>query len=146
MKNLKTLSFSIHIDADRQKIWRVLWNPETYDKWTRVFMEGSHYKGVLKEGTTIQFLNQDGDGMSSLVETVKENEQLVFAHQKELKNGMETDSVWQDAKEIYYLKTKNGSGTELQVVMEITPDMEDYFNNAFPKALTLVKQLTEQEL
>ncbi|WP_442795822.1 hypothetical protein [Pelobium manganitolerans] len=55
MKNFKTISFSIQIDADRANIWKVLWEPNSYRKWTRVFMEGSHYTGELKEGNTIRF-------------------------------------------------------------------------------------------
>ena len=144
MKNLKTISFSIHIDSNREKIWNVLWKPVTYEKWTSVFTEGSHYKGELKQGSTIQFLGKDGGGMSSLIEKLVENEQMVFSHQKELKNGEESCSTWQGAKEIYYLKKESESGTELQVIMDITPDMEDYFNTTFPKALDLVKQISEQ--
>ncbi len=144
MKNLKTISFSIYIESNREKIWSVLWNPTTYEKWSSVFTEGSHYKGELKQGGKIQFLGKDGGGMSSLVEKLVENEQMVFAHQKELKNGVETDSTWEGAKEIYYLKKDLDTGTELQVIMDITLDMEAYFNKTFPKALALVKQLSEQ--
>lgn len=144
MKNLKKISFSIHIDADKRKIWNVLWNPKTYEKWTSEFSEGSHYKGELTKGNTIQFLGKDGGGMTSYIEELIENEHMVFVHQRELKNGVETDSTWQGAKEIYYLKKDNDSGTELQVIMDITPDMEDYFNTSFPKALALVKQISEQ--
>lgn len=144
MKNIKTISFSIHIDSKREKIWSVLWNPTTYEKWTSVFTEGSHYEGEIKQGNTIQFLGKDGGGMSSHIEKLIENEQMVFAHQKELKNGVETDSTWQGAKEIYYLKKENDTGIELQVIMDITPDMEDYFNKTFPKALALIKQISEQ--
>lgn len=144
MKNIKTISFSIHIDSKREKIWSVLWNPTTYEKWTSVFTEGSHYEGEIRQGNTIQFLGKDGGGMSSHIEKLIENEQMVFAHQKELKNGVETDSTWQGAKEIYYLKKENDTGIELQVIMDITPDMEDYFNKTFPKALALIKQISEQ--
>lgn len=143
MKNLKTISFSIFIDSDREKIWSVLWDAKSYEKWTSVFTEGSHYKGELKQGNTIQFLGKEGGGMSSYIEKLIENEQMVFAHQKELKDGVETESLWQGAKEIYYLKKETEAGTELQVIIDVTPDMEGYFNDVFPKALTLIKQLSE---
>ncbi len=146
MKNLKTISFSIAIDSGREEVWNVLWNPETYEKWTSVFAEGSHYKGELKQGNTIQFLGKDGGGMSSHIEKMIENEQMVFAHQQEIKNGLETESTWQGAKEIYYLKKESDNLTELQVIMDVTPDMEDYFNKTFPRALDLVKQISEQKL
>lgn len=144
MKNLKTISFSINISAGKEKIWDVLWDTDTYEKWTSVFMQGSYYKGELKQGNTIQFLGKDGGGMSSLVEKMVENEQMVFAHQREIKDSVETDSVWQGAKEIYYLKKDDGPGTELQVIMDVTPDMEAYFSQIFPKALAIVKQISEQ--
>lgn len=143
MKNLKTISFSIHIDSDRGKVWNALWNPKTYEKWTSVFGDGSHYKGELKQGHTIQFLGKEG-GMSAVVEKVIENEQMVFVHQKEVRNGVELVSAWQGAKEIYFLRTDLDTGVELQVVLDVTPDMEEYFTTTFPKALALVKQISEQ--
>ncbi|MET4081568.1 hypothetical protein ABIB40_001517 [Pedobacter sp. UYP30] len=143
MKSLKTISFSIFIDSGREKIWDVLWNPTTYKKWTKVFAEGSYYKGELKEGNTIQFLGQDGGGMISYIEKLIENEQMVFAHQKELKDGVETESNWQGAKEIYYLRKETETSTELQVILDVALDMESYFNDVFPKALILIKQLSE---
>lgn len=143
MKNLKTISFSIPSHSDREKIWNLLWNPKSYEKWTAVFAEGSHYKGTLKQDNTIQFLGKDDGGMVSTIEKLIENEQMVFSHQKELRKGIETESTWQGAKEIYYLKKENDTNTELQLIMDVTPDMEAYFNNAFPKALALIKQLSE---
>lgn len=144
MKNLKTISFAIHIDAVRNKVWNTLWNPKTYEKWTKVFSEGSHYQRELKQGHSIQFLGNEG-GMIALVEKMIENEQMVFIHQKEVKNGVESESSWQGAKEIYYLKKDSDNGIELQVILDVTPEMEDYFRDRFPKALEKVKQISEQE-
>ncbi len=143
MKNLKTISFSVNIDSDRKKIWSILWDPKSYEKWTSVFCEGSHYKGELKQSNTIQFLGKDGGGMTSYIEKLIENEQMVFAHQKELKGGVETEALWQGAREIYHLKKETETRTELQVILDVSPDMESYFNDVFPKALTIVKQLSE---
>lgn len=143
MKNLKTISFSIAIDSDRAGIWDVLWNLETYEKWTSVFCEGNYYTGELKQGNTIQFLRKSGGGMSSYIENVVKNEQIVFVHQKEIKNGVETEFAWQGAREIYYLKKESDSSTELQVIVDVTADMEEYFNDVFPKALNFIKQTAE---
>ncbi|WP_025762229.1 SRPBCC domain-containing protein [Dyadobacter tibetensis] len=143
MGNLKTISFSISINAPREKIWEVLWQPKTYEKWTKVFMEGSHYQGDLKPGHTIDFLGKNGNGIRSLVERLVVNEQMVFSHQAELKEGVETTSSWKGAKEIYFLKQESETSVELQAVMDITLEMEEYFNEAFPKALRLIKQYSE---
>ncbi len=143
MKNLKTISFSIQIHSKREKIWAVLWNPKSYQEWTSVFSEGSHYNGEMKQGNTIHFLGKDGGGLSSKIEKIIENEQMVFTHQKELRNGVETDSSWERAKEIYYLKKDSETSTELQVIIDVTTDMESYFNDIFPKALAIIKQISE---
>lgn len=143
MQNLKTISFSINIDSDGETVWDTLWNPKTYEKWTKVFSEGSHYEGELKQGHTILFLGKEG-GMSAIVESIIEKEQLVFVHQKEVKNGVECDSTGQGAKEVYYLKKDLNNGVELQVVLDVVPDMEDYFKKTFPKALETIKQISEQ--
>ncbi len=39
---METLEFKIRIKAPAEKVWSVLWNDETYKKWTRVFCEGSN--------------------------------------------------------------------------------------------------------
>lgn len=82
--------------------------------------------------------------MSSHIEKLIENEHMVFAHQKEIKNGIERDSAWEGAKEIYYLRKEKDTRTELQVIVDITAAMEDYFKDVFPRALTLIKQISEQ--
>jgi hypothetical protein len=45
--------------------------------------------------------------------------------------------------ESYYLSDKNG-GTGLNVVLDSVGEFKDYFNVAFPKALQLLKQISEQ--
>lgn len=39
---METLEFKIRIKAPAEKVWSVLWDEETYKKWTSVFCEGSH--------------------------------------------------------------------------------------------------------
>lgn len=146
MKNLKTISFSININASREIVWNTLWNAETYNKWTKPFMDGSHIVGELKENNTIQFLGKDNCGMSSIIEKLVENEQVVFAHQREIKDGVEVGPLWQNSREIYHLRKEKDSGIELQVVLDITEDMQDYFNKIFPGSLEIVKQISEQKI
>ncbi|WP_017258782.1 SRPBCC family protein [Pedobacter arcticus] len=146
MKNLKTLSFSIFIDSDREGVWDTLWNPRTYGKWTSVFCEGNYYTGELKQGNTIKFLKEEREGMTSYIQKLVKNEQIVFVHQKQIKDGIETDFAWQGAREIYHLKKETDSSTELQVIVDVASNMEEYFADAFPKSLTLVKQLAEQKI
>ena len=145
MKNLKTISFSIHIDSDREKIWSVLWNPATYEKWTSVFSEGSHYKGELKQGSTIRFLGKDGGGMSSLIEKIVENEQMVFAHQKELKNGCGNRINVAGCKgNLLFEKKKPIPVLNCRLSWTSRRIWKNTSRKLFPKALALVKQISER--
>lgn len=143
MKSMKTLTFSVFIDMDRETIWEVLWNPTTYRKWANTFCDGSYYKGDIAQGNTVFFLISDERGMSSYVEKLVENDQVVFSHQNEIKDGEETASAWQGAREIYNLRKESDNRTELQIIVDVTSDLESYFNEAFPKALNVIKQLSE---
>lgn len=144
MKDFKTSLFSILIESDTTTIWDALWNPKSYEKWTSVFCDGNHYVGELRQGNTVQFLKADGEGMTSYIQKFVENEHIAFVHQAEIKNGVETTFDWKDAKEIYHLKKEGNRRTTLQVVVDVTTKMEEYFNVAFPKALLLIKQISEE--
>ncbi|RKD14284.1 hypothetical protein BCY91_07285 [Pelobium manganitolerans] len=85
----------------------------------------------------------DKNGMSSYIERLVPGEQMVFSHQKELKDGVEKDFDWQGAKEIYSLKKEGERRTELQVLVDIAPDMEAYFNKVFAEALQIIKTASE---
>src|SRR6187402_2241939 len=85
---METLKFNTSIKASREKVWQVLWNDETYRKWTAVFGEGSHAESDWNEGSEILFLGAGGsDGMFSVIETKIPNEQMIFRHLGEIKNG-----------------------------------------------------------
>ncbi|HEX7366326.1 MAG TPA: hypothetical protein VF273_04475 [Pelobium sp.] len=144
MSNLKTISFSILIDSSRETVWDVLWNHKTYPKWTNAFCAGNYYEGTLEQGATIKFLKSDGEGMTSYIQKLVDNEHIAFIHQAGLENGIEKDFEWQGAREIYNFKKETDACTELQVIVDVSPEMEQYFNNTFPKALQLVKQMAEE--
>ncbi|MEO8517484.1 MAG: hypothetical protein ABI426_12090 [Flavobacterium sp.] len=67
---MKKATFNININATNQKVWQTLWDDNTYKKWTSVFSEGSRAVSDWKEGSTIQFLNDNNDGMYSIIENV----------------------------------------------------------------------------
>jgi uncharacterized protein YndB with AHSA1/START domain len=41
---METLSYETIIDAPKQKVWDILWSPETYSEWTKYFGPGSVMK------------------------------------------------------------------------------------------------------
>lgn len=146
---MEKMNFSIDINAPKEKVWEVLWGDTTYNKWTSAFAEGSHAVTDWKEGSKVLFLDGKGSGMVSKIESKKENEFMSFKHLGEVKDGVEDTtsekvSQWAGALESYRLKETNGI-TLLEVEMDITDDFKDYFNNTFPKALDVVKELSESK-
>ncbi len=140
---MTTTKFNIQINAPKEKVWEVLWNDESYRQWTAAFHEGSYAKGDWQEGGKIQFLAPEGDGMYSRIHKLAPYTQMTFEHLGEIKGGEEQpQSSWAGAKETYYLTENNGI-TELTVEVDLVDEYLQYFKDTFPKALQLVKQLSE---
>lgn len=140
---MKRIKFTSHIQASREKVWDVLWNDATYRQWTSAFCEGSYALSDWNEGSKIQFLSTDGSGMFSTIEKKIPYELMVFKHLGEIKDGKETISDWAGALESYELKN-SGDVTELIVELDSNEEFETYFKDTFPKALELLKQISEQ--
>jgi len=139
-------SFKTTINADRQKVWDVLWGKDTYPKWTSVFSEGSTVETDWKEGSKVLFLDGKGSGMVSKIESKKAPEYMSFKHLGEMKAGVEDVSGrpdWYGSLENYRLKEVNGK-TTLEVEMDITDEYKDFFMEKQPQALQKVKELAEK--
>ena len=141
---MKKVKFSINIDAPKEKVWATLWNDSTYRQWTSVFTAGSHAISDWNEGSEIKFVDGKGDGMVSIIETKIPNQQMSFKHLGEIKNGVETNDNWAGATENYFLTESNGI-TELTMDMDMNAEFEQYFSEIFPKALELIKQISESK-
>ncbi len=140
---MNKLTFTIEIAAPCEKVWRILWDDETYRRWTTVFYEGSHAVSDWQLGSKVQFLGPDGNGMISRIVQLVPNETMVFEHLGEIKNGVEELSAsWAGAHEAYHLAPKN-SHTVLTVLLDTHDEYAAYFTNTFPKAMDIVKALSE---
>lgn len=140
---MKILKFNLKIQAWAAKVWEILWNDETYRKWTSAFHEGSHAVSDWQEGSKILFLGPDGkNGMYGMIEKKIINKCMVFKHLGEIKNGIEAKSDWGEARERYDLKEENGI-TELTVSLDSVDEFQEYFSAVFPKSLDIVTQLSE---
>ena len=144
---MEQLNFQINIKASRSAIWNVLWNDETYRKWTAVFSPGSYAVTDWKEGSKTLFLSADGSGMVSTIARNIPHEFMSIRHLGFVKDGVEdTESEavkqWAGAMENYTLKD-NGDAVLLEVSMDINDDYKDYFLKVFPEALQIVKELAE---
>jgi uncharacterized protein YndB with AHSA1/START domain len=144
---MEKLHFSIAINAAPEKIWSVLWNDDTYRKWTSAFTEGSYAETDWKQGSKVLFLDGKGQGMVSRIAVNKPNEYMSIEHLGEVKDGVEDTSServkqWAGAHENYTLKKVNGQ-TELSIDMDITEEFKDMFAKIWPVALDNVKKLSE---
>ena len=143
-----TLEFNTEIKATPEKVWQVLWNDATYREWTSAFCEGSYAISNWNEGDSVHFLSPSGDGMNSVIAKKTDNQYMAFKHLSELKNfkEMPVDQAaqeWIGSMETYEL-SQNGNTTSLKVKVDSVEKFKDYFTDVFPKALEIVKQLSEK--
>lgn len=140
---MKQLRYTIEIKASADKVWKVLWGEHSYRQWTKVFHESSYAESEWKKGSEIRFLTPEGAGMYSRIEELILNELMAFQHLGEIKDFINippegNDKEWMNARESYKL-TSNGKETVLTAELETLESYEGFFNNAFPKALEIVK-------
>jgi len=139
---MKKVTFTININAPKEKVWDTLWNEATYRQWTSVFSADSHAVSDWNEGSSIKFIDGKGDSMFSIIETKIPPQQMSFKHLGEIKKGVETRGEWAGAMENYYLTELNGV-TTLTTEIDVNEEFEKYFSETFPKAIKLIKQISE---
>lgn len=145
---MEKLKFNISINAPREKVWKILWDDKTYRKWTAPFSEGSYMESDWKIGGKTLFLGSEGNGMVSTIDQLKENEFLSFKHLGMIKDGkedLESEEIkkWSGLLETYALEYSENQ-TFLSVDLDIGDDYKVYFIETFPKALKIVKELSEE--
>ncbi|RXM50397.1 MULTISPECIES: SRPBCC domain-containing protein [unclassified Chryseobacterium] len=142
---MEQLSYEIEINAEPEKVWSVLWSDITYRQWTTAFTEGSFYEGALEENSIVKFLDPKNNGMYSRVIKVVPNETITFLHLGEIYEGIEVAQEWGDATEAYFLE-ENDEGTLLRTVINTPAEFKSFFEEKFPKAMNIVKHLSENQL
>jgi hypothetical protein len=145
---MEKLNYSVTIKAPKEKVWGVLFDNETYRKWTSVFAPGSYAETDWKEGSKALFLDGKGNGMVSRIAESRPHDYLAIKHLGIVKDGIEnTDPAvtkgWGDSIESYALSGENGV-TELKIELDSVEEFKDYFEAIWPKALDKVKELSER--
>jgi uncharacterized protein YndB with AHSA1/START domain len=148
LKQMETLSYETVIDAPVQKVWDILWNPETYSEWTKYFGAGCVMKSDWKIGGKTYFLNAEGEGMVSTIDSMDEPNQIVFKHlgmvDKEGNEDTRSKEVmeWNGSFEKYFLIDFDGK-TKLHAEVQVKKQWQDHMNTGFTKGLMVVKSLAE---
>lgn len=144
----KILNYAIRIDAPRERVWRLMLDPQAYREWGAPFCEGSYYEGSWDAGARIRFLTLQGEGMVSEVAEHRPREFVSLRHLGMIKDGQEdtgSDAVraWAPSFENYRFVDRDG-GTEVQVEMETLPAWEQFMQDTWPQALARLKALCER--
>jgi uncharacterized protein YndB with AHSA1/START domain len=142
---MKEMQFSVEINVSKEKVWATLWQDETFREWAGIIDPGTYLSGELKEGNEVQFISANGYGVTSLVEKLVENEFLLLRHQADTQGSgkQEREKEWTGGEESYALSERDDV-TTLTVVFDVPPELEEYFELNYPKALERVRVLAER--
>jgi len=151
---MKTLHFSVTINAPREKVWHAMLDDQPYREWTAVFGAGSYYKGDWSKGSKILFLGVDPgtEKEAGMVSRIAENipyEYVSIEHQGVVQDGIEDTTgeearKWTPAFENYTLRDTAG-GTEVLVHADAVDEFVDMFSEKWPEALQKLKEIAERD-
>ena len=147
MPSVKRIQFIAEIGVPASVVWRHVTSPESYKIWTSAFAEGSHFKGSWEPGSKILFLSPSGDGMVAEIAECRRTEFISIRHLGFIANGVEDTTseavkAWAPAYENYTFAAIP-TGTKMVVDQDVSVEREEYMNEAWPKALLLLKKLSE---
>lgn len=145
---MKTLHYSIDIDAPKEKVWHTMLDKETFKIWTAEFMAGSYYEGTWEKDEKIRFMDPEGNGMNSVIAENRPYEFTSIKHLSIIKDGVEdTESPeskkWAPAYENYTFREHDGQ-TEVLIDIEILEEFAPMMEATWPKALAKLKTMCEQ--
>lgn len=146
------LHFEISIHADSQKVYNLMLADKTYSEWTKVFNPTSRFVGSWEKGAKILFLGTGENGQTGgMISQIDENIPAQFVSIKhmgiidgetEITSGPEVEE-WAGMTENYTF-TPTDTGTLLSVDMGTTDEYEVYFNQTYPQALHILKEICER--
>lgn len=147
------LQYEINIHADPGKVYNTMIGKETYKEWTAAFNASSDVSGSWDKNAKILFIGVDQHGeKGGMVSRIKENmpgkficiEHLGLVQgDQEITSGPEVES-WAGATENYWFHKNNEGGTRLEIKLESNTEFMSYFNETWPKALEILKQISER--
>lgn len=149
---MQKIHFSILINAPVAKVWDSMLQDTTYREWTTPFNGSSHYEGDWSEGSEILFLGDtESNEKSGMYSRIKENRMHEFISVEHLglidKGVVDTTSEevkkWAPSFENYSFK-EVPDGTEVSVDMDINDEYKASFEDMWPKALAILKEIAER--
>ncbi len=145
--------FETRIKASPQKVYTLMIDKNSYEKWTSVFSPGSRYVGDWEKCSKIMFLGLGEDGKEGgMISRIRDNipfRYISIEHLGVIKDGQEIHSgeevdEFKGATENYLFESFDG-GTLLSVDMDANEKYRDYFAETWPRALEILKDICERD-
>jgi uncharacterized protein YndB with AHSA1/START domain len=148
---MKKLNYSVHIAAPVHTVWSTMLEADTYRQWAGSFNPTSRFEGDWQLGSIIRFVGANADGSTGgLVGRIVENRPDEFVSVQYfgvVENGVD-DTESEMAKqfagtfESYSFHEFDGV-TVLGVEQDSADEFAAMFEEEWPKALAVLKQLAE---
>jgi uncharacterized protein YndB with AHSA1/START domain len=134
---------SIDIKAPKKRVWEVLWDEESFHKWSGAFTEELLYlKSNWEEGGRFEYFEGDV-GSYGIIETLIPNETITFKHLGEIRK--EKDYPYDDVARLEtYTLEQTGGITKLTLDQDVPDEYKDMFVEATSKAFKKIKELAEK--
>lgn len=151
------MTYHVDIHAPVNQVYDTmlgLSDKSTYNAWALEFHPSSHFRGSWEPGATIRFIGVDDQGEESgMIMRVADNRPGEYVSLKaigvvsagqDLYSGEGADE-WIGSQENYTYREQNGI-TSVTVEIDYPENFEEYFNEAYPKALNRLKQYAENSI
>ena len=152
---MKKLQFTILIHTPASEVYDVMLGiskKSTYETWTALFNPTSSFEGNWEKGSKMLFVGTDEKGekggiVSEIYENIP-NQFISIRHYGliqsniEILDGPEVEK-WANGFENYTFTETDGL-TNVIVNLDLTEDFMDYMNEAYPKALSKLKEICEE--
>lgn len=140
---MKTITFTIDINAPIDKVWDAIWNDDNYREWTTHFYPGSFYESDWEVGGKTLFMGPDRDGMFATITKLEKPNEVIFNHLGEIINGEESVKFEKGSFETYQLSEIDGM-TRLVISVDIQDEHEQDMNDGFSKGIEDIKRIAEK--
>ena len=146
---MEKLHYKIRINTSKEKVWNTMLDSEKYKEWTKAFSSDSQFQGEWKQGMHIKFVDPNMGGTKAILEDVTPYHRIHAKHvaiiSKDGSEDTESDVAknWKGITETYVLNEVDGF-TELSIEIQTHKDYVKMFNDCWPNALELLKDICER--
>lgn len=148
---MQTLTYSITINKPQDFVFEKIMDKNSYADWAKAWGEGMSYEGEWKEGGHMSFFDQSQGGTKVVVEEIKAPKYIRAKHiamvnpqNQEVELTDDMMKKWIGSLEEYNFLKIDEASTKLEVTMTVDEAFKEMFNNTWPNALKLFKEVCEK--